>query len=97
MSTTQRLEIVLHEITQAENLRLSDYVARASTAEPVKESDGTMTVYLRLRQLERYSTLPRPERRSWLARTFGTRSPESSLPNSLTESANVRRVPRRTQ
>ncbi len=94
MLTTQRLEIVLHEIAQAEDLTLSDYVARASAAEPVTENDGTTTVYLRLRQLEPYSTLPRPERRSWLARTFGTRSPEPTLPDPLTDSANVRRVRR---
>ena len=78
-----------------EDLTLSDYVERAAVADTVQESDGSTVVYLHLRQLERYSTLPRPRWRGWISRVVGGRSASSS--DALGRAANVRRVPRRFQ
>ena len=77
------------------DLTLSDYVERAAAADTVEESDGSTVVYLQLRQLERYSTLPRPKWQGWFSRVIGNRSPSTS--DSLGEAADVRRVPRRVE
>jgi hypothetical protein len=76
-----------------EDLTLSDYVERAAVADTIEESDGSTVVYLNLRPLERYSTLPRPKWRGWFSRVLGAKTPSTQDP--IGEAANVRRVPRR--
>ena len=75
------------------DLTLSDYVERAAAADTVHESDGSTVVYLQLRELERYSMLPRPKWRGWFSRVIGNKTPSTS--DALGEASNVRRVPRR--
>lgn len=77
-----------------ERFRLADYVRKATTVEPEKNADGSITIYLRLHKRERYSILPRPQRRPWLDRVFGGRSAGQPATDPLAISANVRRVRR---
>jgi len=78
------------------DMSLSDYVERAATADVVEESDGSTVVYLHLRRLERYSTLPRPKWQGWISRALGNK-PTAPATDSLGDAVNVRRVPRRTR
>ncbi|GMQ99108.1 MAG: hypothetical protein BMS9Abin17_1660 [Acidimicrobiia bacterium] len=95
MSTSQNEPTVDHERATAD-MTLSDYVQRAAVADVVEESDGSTVVYLHLRQLERFSTLPRPKWQGWFSRVLGNK-PTAPATDSLGESVNVRRVPRDLQ
>lgn len=89
-------EPTVDEIPDSPDMSLSDYVERAAAADVVEESDGSTVVYLRLRQLERFSTLPRPKWQGWFSRALGTK-PTAPASDSLGEAVNVRRVPRGIQ
>jgi len=95
MSTSQNEPTVDHERATAD-MTLSDYVKRATAADVIEESDGSTVVYLHLRQLERFSTLPRPKWQGWFSRALGNK-PTAAATDSLGTSANVRRVPRDPQ
>lgn len=69
---------------------LTDYIRSAEDAEPVRNDDGSMTVYVRLKRIERYSILPRPRRRR-----KSRRATKSGGGAHLADAANVRRVRRR--
>ncbi|MCL1594463.1 MAG: hypothetical protein M3132_08940 [Actinomycetia bacterium] len=83
-------------IATNEDLTLSDYVERANAADAIEDIDGSTVVYLHLRQLERFSTLPRPKWQGWFSRALRTK-PTAPASDSLGEAVNVRRVPRRVQ
>lgn len=74
---------------------LSDYIQTASALDSVQNDDGSTTIYLQVHRRERYSTLPRLERKSWLARIFTGRAATSENPDRLDTAANVRKIPRR--
>lgn len=94
---TPQADIISNDSTAAEkDLTLSDYVERANTADVVEDSDGSTVVYLHLRQIERFSTLPRPKWQGWFSRALRTK-PTAPTSDMIGEAANVRRVPRRVQ
>ena len=74
---------------------LSDYIQNASALESVHNDDGSTTIYLQVHKRERYSTLPRLQRQSWLTRVFGGRTMPSQNSDRLGVAANVRKIPRR--
>ena len=74
---------------------LSDYIENAAALDSVRNDDGSTTIYLQVHRRERYSTLPRLQRQSWLARIFGGRAESQEDADRLGEAANVRKIPRR--
>jgi hypothetical protein len=74
---------------------LSDYIQSAAALESVANDDGSTTIYLHVHRRERYSTLPRLQRQSWLTRIFGGRAAPSKDLDRLGTAANVRKIPRR--
>ena len=74
---------------------LSDYIQNAATLDSVRNDDGSTTIYLQVHRRERYSTLPRLQRQSWLARIFGGRAEPLEAADRLGQAANVRKIPRR--
>jgi hypothetical protein len=76
-------------------LRLSDYIQNATAPESELNDDGSTTIFLRVHRRERYSTLPRLQRSSWLTRFFGGRPTSSESLDRLGVAANVRKIPRR--
>jgi hypothetical protein len=76
-------------------LSLSDYIQNASALESVDNDDGSTTIYLQVHRRERFSTLPRLERQSWLTRVLGRRTATAEDSDRLGEAANVRKIPRR--
>jgi hypothetical protein len=74
---------------------LSDYIRNANALETERNDDGSTTIYLRLHRRERYSTLPRSRRQTWLVRMIRGRSKRLGEQDRLGVAANVRKVPRR--
>jgi hypothetical protein len=84
------------DVSQGERtLSLSDYIQSASALESIRNDDGSTTIYLQVHKRERYSTLPRLDRQSWLNRVLGGRRVPSANPDRLDAAANVRKIPRR--
>jgi hypothetical protein len=84
------------DVSQGEHtLSLSDYIQSASALESIRNDDGSTTIYLQVHKRERYSTLPRLDRQSWLNRVLGGRRVPSAHPDRLDAAANVRKIPRR--
>lgn len=88
-----------HKLGASQNgdtFRLSDYIHNATAVEPVRNDDGSTTIYLNLYRRERYSTLPRSRRQPWFLRIFGGRPTPQGDRDRLGVAANVRKIPRRT-